>query len=385
MRVCHVMAPGPLAGAEHVVLDGSVALSRHGAEVTLCVFSDQRRPEHAATFATEARARGLDTAVFPVRGRLDAWLLRRLHGYYRSSAFDVVHTHGYKAAVYTLLARGGRAALVATHHGETGQSVAVDAYVRLMLMAYRFMDLVFAVSRQVRDSLVARGLRADRVMTLANFVPSLESPGSDGAGPRTVPRDAGTGAGAPPNDSEPQPLELLFLGRLSPEKGLDVLLEALACASRSAGRPVHLTVLGEGPQRPALERRTLALSLGEAVTFAGFHRDVRPFLERADALVLPSLREGLPRAVLEALSVGCPIVASAVGGIPELVSDGVNGLLVPAGDAAALQAALLRLPRELEVLKTRARAAAPALREELGADRWAGRLVAAYGRALRQR
>ena len=123
-----------------------------------------------------------------------------------------------------------------------------------------------------------------------------------------------------------------FVGNLVPEKGPDVLLDAfgrIAAERRSA----HLAFVGDGRLRSDLERRTSAMSLGERVTFAGFQEPdaVARWMRAADVVCIPSHREGCPNAMLEALASGRPVVASRVGGIPDIIVDRRNGLLVEPG------------------------------------------------------
>jgi glycosyltransferase involved in cell wall biosynthesis len=147
----------------------------------------------------------------------------------------------------------------------------------------------------------------------------------------------------PPQDVVPRQLEpgtFVYVGRLASQKGLPVALAALAQVPEA-----RLLVVGDGPERDQLERRAAELSLGDRVSFAGScsRDDVLRAFAGARAAVLPSLWENLPHAAVEALSVGAPVVATAVGGVPEVVHDDENGLLVPPGDVDALAAALRRM------------------------------------------
>ena len=148
---------------------------------------------------------------------------------------------------------------------------------------------------------------------------------------------------------EGEPGYLLFVGRLRIRKGVEVLLEALRDV-RDA-RPAELRIAGDGEHRERLERRVRELDLGKAVTFLGTcdAGRVRRLLAGAAALVVPSIYEGMPLVVLEAMAAGVPVVASAVSGIPEVVEDGETGWLVPPEDPRALEQALedvLARPRE---------------------------------------
>ena len=137
------------------------------------------------------------------------------------------------------------------------------------------------------------------------------------------------------------PAKLLCIARLVPEKGVSVLLHALA-RLRSMGMRFELDLVGDGPMRGALEELARGLGLEAAVHFVGWKsgREVRQWIDRARALVLPSLAEGLPVVIMEALAMGRPVVASCVGGIPELVEPGVTGWLFPAGSVTELTKAL---------------------------------------------
>lgn len=155
---------------------------------------------------------------------------------------------------------------------------------------------------------------------------------------------------------------VLVIANLRPEKNLDLLLKALASARRTAPQ-LRLTIAGDGVEREHLQLTTAELGLNEAVTFLGQVPEARYLLPAFSALALSSRQEGLPVVVMEALQAGVPIVSTRVGGIPELVSEGDNGLLVPSGDAAALSDALVRISTE------------PGLRESLAA----GALAASEG------
>lgn len=162
-----------------------------------------------------------------------------------------------------------------------------------------------------------------------------------------------TGIDPPPRRYESEAAELrrkwgadgrplvLALSRLSHEKGIDVLIDA-AAKLRKQMSDVRVVVLGEGPDRPLLQARINELNLDGVVTLAGFHPDVWPALTAADVVCMPSKSEGMPNALLEAMVMEKPVVASFVGGIPEAIIDEENGLLAEPGDPHALAAGLHR-------------------------------------------
>ena len=134
---------------------------------------------------------------------------------------------------------------------------------------------------------------------------------------------------------------LLFVGRLAAVKGIHILLEALASA-RQIDQYITLSLIGDGPDRPALEAQARQMGLGDAVTFLGYQSQsyVAEALGRHDALVLPSFAEGVPVVLMEAMAAARPVVATRVGGVAELVEDGVSGRLVAPGNPEVLCAAI---------------------------------------------
>jgi glycosyltransferase involved in cell wall biosynthesis len=148
-------------------------------------------------------------------------------------------------------------------------------------------------------------------------------------------------------DLPPEALLALYVGRLEPVKGVDVLLRAWArLVGRETGRIPVLALVGDGSQREHLARLSRELGIDRSVRFVGFSDQISDWLNSADLFVLPSRSEGLSNALLEAMACGLPTVATTVGGAPEAVEHGVNGLLVPADDDAALADALLQLIRD---------------------------------------
>ncbi len=203
---------------------------------------------------------------------------------------------------------------------------------------------VVTPSAYLRDLAIGWGVPPDRIEVIPNPAPEV---------PATLPtRDEARrllGLDGP---------TLGFAGRLMAAKALDVALQALQRLP-----DVSLVVVGDGPDRPALESLRASLGLDGRVRFLGARGrdDVLETLRAVDVAVLPSRWENFPHLVVEALAVGTPVVASAVGGVPEIVRDGENGLLVPAGDPAALAEAVRRVLEEPGLRDRLAGAAAPSV------------------------
>jgi glycosyltransferase involved in cell wall biosynthesis len=143
-----------------------------------------------------------------------------------------------------------------------------------------------------------------------------------------------------------------------------------------------LTIVGDGPARASLEEMAARCGIGEHVSFEGFQADVAPYLRASDLLVMPSRTESMPMALIEAAASGLPVVASNVGGIPEIVTSGKNGVLVPPDSPSALSAAIAEVAVDLERFRREARSLGKTILEAYGPDRWVARAVEEYSRLV---
>jgi glycosyltransferase involved in cell wall biosynthesis len=260
----------------------------------------------------------------------------------RGSAADVLLCHGYKANLLgRVAARRAGIPAVAVSRGWTGQDLKVRAYEALDRRHLRLMDHIVCVSDGQAAKVRRCGIPERKLTVIRN--------------------SARTDAFAAPDPAFRDRLRNVFsgrvsrvvvaAGRLSPEKGFDVLVEA-AAGVLATDPVVGVVLFGEGDERAKLERRVSELGLGDRFRIPGFTRDFDRLLPWADVLVLPSFTEGLPNVALEASAAGVPVVATAVGGTPEVVADGETGYLVPPGDANALADRLLALLRD-EAIRAR--------------------------------
>jgi glycosyltransferase involved in cell wall biosynthesis len=158
------------------------------------------------------------------------------------------------------------------------------------------------------------------------------------------------------------------VGILRRVKGHEVMLKAAKAVLQSIPEARFL-IVGDGPLRQALEKMAEELGIGEAVIFTGFVEDVAGIYASADAAVLSSWSEGLPQSMLQAMAAGVPVVATGVGGIPEVITDGLNGILVKAGDDRAMAAGMVRVLREKNFARDMATKARKTVREEHSLDR----------------
>lgn len=340
-RVLHVSASFPRHEADHVApffLDLVAAQRDAGWDLAVVAAHDAGLPRrHQVAGVSVRRVRyGPDRGeVLVYRGGgharlrspwhvllLPGLLLGLLAGVLRTLRRwrpDVVVGHWLAPAGLLLAVLPTRVRRVLTVHGN--DVVLAERLPRLARLVARRVDAVVAVS----DDLARR---AERALDLpAGAVAVARFPLPPGLAPAPLP------AAEPPR--------LLAAGRAAPEKGLDVLLRALA---RPEAADWHATIVTDGPERPRLER--LAADLGDRVRLVPpvSRRELHELIGSHHAVVVPSRSEGLGLFAVEAVALGRRVVASAVGGLPEAVEDGVDGALVPPDDPEALAAALARLP-----------------------------------------
>lgn len=271
---------------------------------------------------SRAEAAALDVAEFPVSGfaHPSAWrAVRAFAAWCRARAIQVVQTCDFYANVVGLT--GAALARVPVRLASR-RELAPDksrAQLALQRAAYRLAHRVVANSPAAAARLAEEGLPSGAIRVIPNGLDL------DRFSPRPRTGTIRT---------------IVTVANLRPEKCHDVLIKAFA---RLDPAGLRLKIVGDGPCRPALERLAHAESADTRIEFLGHREDVADLLASADLFVLPSRSEAFPNAVLEAMAAGVPVIASAVGGVVDLIEDGTTGLLVPPGDPDALRAAIERL------------------------------------------
>jgi glycosyltransferase involved in cell wall biosynthesis len=368
VSVLQLRSSAGLYGADKVVLTLNDALNRqHGVRSRLLNISNYRMPRQLLHEA--ALAGGQDAALLPCRGRLDPRTVTALAAEIAATAANVLHAHDYKSAFYAWRASQRRPAFrVATLHGWTGSSRALRFYHRLELALLRRFDALVVVAAGQVEQLVRAGVAPGRIHRVDN---AIEPPAADGDSPAATRTALGL-----PADAH----VFAAVARLSPEKNLAMLVDTFHALA--VERPdVALLIVGDGPQRAALQAQVARLDMASRVHFTGARTDMPRIYPAIDTLVLPSLTEGMPLVVLEAMAHAIPVIASAVGEVPRLLSHARHGQLVAPGVAAELLAAM------------RAAASRPGLRDpdardyvlrEHGSERMAEGYAAVYRSLLEQ-
>lgn len=319
LTVLHVDTERGWRGGERQLLWLAEALQRQGHLNYVAA-----RP--GELLAKRARQRGMPTVSCRPAGEADVVAAMRLRRMLRLLSVDVVHAHTAHALALAALATVGRPVPVVAAR-RVDFPLRSNAPTR---WKYARASIVVAVSDAVRDVLLRGGMAPDRVTVVHDGV-DLERVIVP-ATPATL-AALGVPAGAP---------LAVQVAQLVGHKDPVTFVRAVAEARRSVP-DLHALLVGEGDQRPAVEQTIAELGLGGAVHLAGYRTDADSLLAAADVAVLSSREEGMGSVLLDALMLGRPTVATRAGGIPEVVEEGVSGLLAPVGDAAALGAAIARV------------------------------------------
>jgi glycosyltransferase involved in cell wall biosynthesis len=374
MRIVHAIARLNVGGAAQQVLELAAGQNRRGHETVVAAGRLAEGEESMTYLADEL---GVEVVHVPeLRRELSARDLvaaRRLRALIRERRPHVLHTHAAKAGAtgrLGALAAGSARPPVRVHtfHGHVLRGYFGARQERLFTAIERGLgratSALIAPSEEVRDDLVRLGVAPAHRFEVIRYGFRFEDP------PRA--RDLGL-----PEET----FVVGWAGRLTEIKRPLDLVRTLA-ALRDLGVDATFVLLGDGELRPAVEALAADLGVADRLRLMGYQRGLAEWHAAFDALLLTSANEGTPVAVLEALAAGRPVVATAVGGVPDVVEDGVTGLLAPAGDTEGLARALERLARDPELRSEMGRRGAGQVRERFGLERMVEEVEAVYRRHL---
>ena len=364
---------GTGGGPEKTILLGTECTDRKRFAVTVCYLRDLRDP----VFGIDERASQLNIDYVEVHERhsFDPGIWKPLAALVRDRRIDIVHSHDYKTDLLgLLLARRTGVIPLSTAHGWTGQS-ARERYLyypagkRLLARFPR----VIAVSNDIKNELVRHGMREDRVTVILN-----------GIDPETFRRIDGRDAIVRSElGLDPAAVVIGAVGRLERQKRFDLLLEAFAPLART--RPtLRLVIVGDGSLRGELAAQIAALGLGPSCILLGHRLDIADLHHAFDLFTQASEYEGTPNAVLEAMAMSTPIVATDVGGTGELAAHDVHALLVKPHDVRGLQAAMQHAIDDVSAARRRASAARRRVESELSFQARTRRLEQVYEELARE-
>jgi len=362
MRVAHVIStPAGIGGAERTLSDLVACGAGMGWEqLVLNPFAIDPHVVTIRDLYAPAAYEGRPYSSWRGLVGLRRWLSRQLAGFRP----DIVHAHLFHASVMVASLRlGAHVPTILSHqHGDKFQVSGARVLERIDRLAGRRFDQVVGCSQSVADYLLYRyGYSPARVSYVHNGWSGSPLPRSD----------------------DPARRRVICVAHLSAQKNHHLLIDAIARV-RTRVPAVSLRLVGDGSARTELETHVERLGLGESVEFLGRVDDVWPLLAQSEVFVLPSVYEPLGIAALEAMAAGLPVVATAVGGLREIVRDGTTGYLVPANDEVALAARLIELLEEPQ-LRNSMGLRGRALAEDHRSDRMAQGYARVYDRLLAAR
>ncbi len=341
MKILHIIDSAGLYGAERVLLHLAEEQQRGG--LLPVIASIGKIGEGAKALETEAAHRGIPVASFRMRPGPNLSAAWKILEFARQEKVDLLHSHGYKGNILfgLLPARFRRMPLLTTLHGwtRTRRLSRIAFYEWLDRQMLPRLDAVVVVCRSMHAHpwITARNLP---LHVVCNGIPTLA---------RQV-----------ENRLEPGIIEFCrggftigAIGRLAPEKGFGQLIAAFKTVVEE-DRAARLLIFGEGSERPALEAQIQSLDLGGNVSLPGFRAGAADYLPHFNLFVLPSLTEGLPLSVLEAMLAAVPVLSTRVGAVPELLEEGLAGFLVDSADAGCLASAVGEIRREPAAARRRA-------------------------------
>ena len=359
--VLHVMQ---VAGAEMLVNE---TIRRLGTRIDPAVFC----LDEVGVLGERLQADKIPVMAYGRRPGLDISVSRRMAADIRSRRIEVLHAHQYTPFFYAAIAARmvrPRPRVIFTEHGRHYPDV-VSAQRRWLnrIVFDRLADDVNAVCEFSARSLSERdGFRAKRVHVIPNGIDAPKySPAADRGALR---RKLGL---------DPTRRYIACVARFHPVKDHRTLIDAFGLVARQLA-DVELLLVGDGALRSDLVRQTQQLGIDSRVRFLGVRDDVPDLLRVVDLFALTSVSEAASITLLQAMGAGLPVVVTAVGGNPEIVRDGIDGLLVPRGDAAAIAAAMIRLLADPELSRTLGTAASTRVRESFQLDQTVNRYYELY-------
>jgi glycosyltransferase involved in cell wall biosynthesis len=352
MNIVHLTASTFHGGPERQML----GLAHHLPETYQSVFLSFAEGGRCRQFLSTVRHHGFE-AVALTYDTPRLWsAVREIIGHLKRIGADVLCCHGYKANVLgRIAARRYKIPAIAVSRGWTAENLKVRLYERLDRFHLSWMDQVACVSEAQAARVRRAGVRPERIRVICNAIDPT----------RFHEPDARYRAKLLRYFRQPRSYIIGAAGRLSPEKGFEVLVRAAERVLQEQPS-TGFVLFGEGPERAKLQKQINAAGLGQSFALAGFRADLDRFLPHFDLLVLPSYTEGMPNVVLEAFAAGVPVVATAVGGTPEVIEDGVSGYLVDAGDDETMADRILQALDDPDALPDMGRKGRMSVQEKFG-------------------
>lgn len=338
----------------------------------LCNFNATYMKSDNHEFFKRAAELNIPINLIKQKWTIDPYIICRAEKIRKARHCNIIQTHGYKPNVIGFfLRRLTSTPWVAFAHGYTNDNRTMRIYNRMDAWLLRHADCVVAVSKSMERLLITKGVRPNKIKIIHNAIDKSEL--MSNADPDEIRKELGIS-----NTDH----VVAVLGRLGPEKGQIVFLKAFKNVLRTIPK-VKALIIGDGQEKENLINFCNRAHIIDHVIFAGYKNHVANYLQVIDLIVIPSFSEGFPNVLLEGMISGIPVIATSVGGIPEILNSN-NGVLVPAGDPNHLEKDIVRLlsnPGDMESLAKRAK---DSISGFFSPERRAEEIVKLYHTVLRQ-
>jgi glycosyltransferase involved in cell wall biosynthesis len=379
MKVLHIIDSGGLYGAEMMLVSLVSAQLQTGTQAVIGSIRTPGLPEKP--IEQEARLRGIDVQEFPMQPGVNLAGARRILQYIRHGQFDLIHSHGYKTNILLgfLPSWIRKVPIITTLHGwtNTGGWTKMRLNEELDALSLRFVNRIVLVNRGMLDRKKVKNLPQSKLSVINNGI-EIDF----------------AGIGFPENGCTKKMYEKILqlhnrgtviasIGRLSPEKGFSDLIEAVRLLRQEHNERITLLLIGAGRLHSELQEQADTAGLKDAFLITGYIKNARSLLKFIDIYVISSLTEGLPITLLEAMAANTPVVATAVGGIPYVVENRKDALLVTPQNAGCLAKAIKELLHNNKLRKSLRKQALLKVNKKYSSAIMAEKYLAVYNKILK--
>jgi len=337
MKILQLISSAGYFGAENVVIELSRELASLKIENIIGVF-DNLHNSHCE-IAQHARDNNLQVSIFKCRGKLDIGTIVNMAKYCKTNKVNIIHSHGYKSNIYGyVVSKIVRIPIVSTCHNWIAEDAKTKTYYALDKFLIPKIDKVVAVSEKIGEELLRIRVNKHKVSLIYNGIDT----GSFNSNISNIRKEF---------NIDKSKTVIGTVARFTAEKGLNNLLEVASEVLQSYPDVIFLMV-GDGPLRNELKEKSVALGINKKVIFTGLRYDIPSVYSSMDIFVLPSLKEGLPMSLLEAMAAKRPAIATCVGAVPSVIEDGKDGYLIEPNDNTSLKIAIINYLKDDKLRRT---------------------------------
>lgn len=298
--------------------------------------------------------------------------IRLLSDFIRYRYVDLIHTHGYLAdTIGIIVAKLFKVSAISTCHGFIRNTRKYRLYNKIDLIALKRFDRIITVSEDIYKELLISGFQSKKLITIENAVDDNAYSQNQSLLIETK-KIMRLSLGVKSND-----IVIGYVGRLSVEKGIkNIIITCKIMANE--GYPIRVIIVGDGPIRKELEEMTIKMNIKNLIKFVGFQKDVMPWFCAMDIFVLPSLTEGTPISLLEAMNLGLPSIATEVGGVPNVIESGVDGILINGSQVDLIKNAILNLVNNEKIRTNMGKKAKEKIARKYNIKKWVSKIENEY-------